>query len=177
MAGQADVRLCKLGGSWWLAKWMYQALFFSLSSQRSKETKKKGTWSQVTASLRKQPTFGNATRFPHQMMSEKFHTVDVSLPRSDLVNASDWSCFMGHLIEPIRSTNKIWVVMRPQHRISVLLPQTSFGGETGGRVTKCWLFPQAKQLPIDYEHTRHCGDCLCQQTNYAKGILENLSRG
>ena len=141
MAGQADVRLCKLGGSWLLAKWMYQALFFSLSSQRSKETKKKGTWSQVTASLRKQPTFGNATRFPRQMTSEKFHTVDVSLPRSDLVNASDWSCFMGHLIEPIRSTNKIWVVMRPQHRISVLLPQTSFGGETGGRVTKCWLFP------------------------------------
>ena len=68
--------------------------------------------------------------------------------------------------------------MRPQHRISVLLPQTSFGGETGGR-----RFPQAKQLPtdalsqIDYEHTRHCGDCLCQQTNYAKGILEDWSRG
>ena len=81
------------------------------------------------------------------------------------------------------STTQIWVVMRHQYRISVLVPQTSFGGETSGRVTKCWLFPQAKQLPtvalsqIDYEHTRHCGDCLCQQTNYAKGILENLSRG
>ena len=107
------------------------------------------------------------------MISEKFHTVDVSLPRSDLVNASDWSCCMGHLIEPIRGTTQIWVVMRHQYRISVLVPQTSFGGETSGRVTKCWLFPQAKQLPtdalsqIDYGHTRHCGDCLCQQTNYA----------
>ena len=28
MTGQADVRLCKLGGGWRLVKWMYQALFF-----------------------------------------------------------------------------------------------------------------------------------------------------
>ena len=40
MTGQADVRLCKLGGGWRLVKWMYQALFFSLSSQRSKEAKR-----------------------------------------------------------------------------------------------------------------------------------------
>ena len=48
----ADVRLCKLGGGWRLVKWMYQALFFSLSSQRSKEAqkikKKNNAWSQVT---------------------------------------------------------------------------------------------------------------------------------
>ena len=37
MIGQADVRLCKFGGGWWLVKWMYQALLFSLSSQRSKK--------------------------------------------------------------------------------------------------------------------------------------------
>ena len=40
MTGQADIRLCKLGSRWWLVKWMCQALFFSLSSQRSKEAKK-----------------------------------------------------------------------------------------------------------------------------------------
>ena len=40
MTGQADVRLCKLGGGWRLVKWMYQALFFSLSSKRSKEAQK-----------------------------------------------------------------------------------------------------------------------------------------
>ena len=43
MTGQADVRLCKLGGGWRLVKWMYQALFFSLSSQRNKEAKEKIT--------------------------------------------------------------------------------------------------------------------------------------
>ena len=51
MTGQADVRLCKLGGGWCLVKWMYQALFFSLSSQRTKEAKNKNnnnnSWSQV----------------------------------------------------------------------------------------------------------------------------------
>ena len=41
MTGQADVRLCKLGGAWWLVKSMYQALLFSLSSQRSKEANRK----------------------------------------------------------------------------------------------------------------------------------------
>ena len=34
--GQADVRLCKLRGGWWLVKWMYQALFLFPSSQRSR---------------------------------------------------------------------------------------------------------------------------------------------
>ena len=48
MTGHADVRLCKLGGGWRLVKWMYQALFFSLSSQRNKEGKKNNAWSQVT---------------------------------------------------------------------------------------------------------------------------------
>ena len=39
MTGQADVRLCKVGGGWWLVKWMYQALFFfhlEPKKQRSK---------------------------------------------------------------------------------------------------------------------------------------------
>ena len=39
MTGQADVRLCKLGGGWRLVKWMYQALFFSVSSQEAKKSK------------------------------------------------------------------------------------------------------------------------------------------
>ena len=41
MTGQADVRLCKLGGGWRLVKYLYQALFFAPSSQRSKKTKQK----------------------------------------------------------------------------------------------------------------------------------------
>jgi len=48
MMGQADVRLCKLGGGWRLVKWMYQALFFSLLSQfEAKKPKKNIAWSQV----------------------------------------------------------------------------------------------------------------------------------
>ena len=38
MTGHADIRLCKLGGDWWLVKWMYQALFFP---SQAKEAKKK----------------------------------------------------------------------------------------------------------------------------------------
>ena len=41
MTDHADVRWCKLKGGWRLLKWMYQVLFFSLSSQRSKEAKNK----------------------------------------------------------------------------------------------------------------------------------------
>ena len=37
MTVQADVRLCNLGSGWRLVKWMYQALFFSLSSQGNKK--------------------------------------------------------------------------------------------------------------------------------------------
>ena len=49
MTGQGNVGLCKLGGGSRLVIWMYQALFFPLSSQRNKEAKqKKNTWSQVT---------------------------------------------------------------------------------------------------------------------------------
>ena len=61
----------------------------------------------------------------------------------DLGSACDWSCHMENLIQPIRSTTQIWVMTRHQYRISALLSQTSFGGETGGSVTKCRLFSQA----------------------------------
>lgn len=34
-----------------------------------------------------------------------------------------------------------------QYVISVLVPETSFWGETGGVVAKCWLFSEANALP------------------------------
>ena len=64
---------------------------------------------------------------------------------SDLGSASDWSCRMGNLIQPIRSTTQIWVVRRHQFGISGLVFQTSFGGETSGSITKCRLCSQANQ--------------------------------
>ena len=61
----------------------------------------------------------------------------------DLASAFDWSCCMGILLKPIRSTTQIWVVMHHQHGISALVSQTSFRGETISGVIKCQLFSQA----------------------------------
>ena len=76
--------------------------------------------------------------FPCEMTSEKwaqkFHTDDV---------ASDWPNHMGNLLQPIRSTTQIWIVTRQPFRISALVSQTSFRGETSGGVAKCRMFSQA----------------------------------
>ena len=61
----------------------------------------------------------------------------------DLGNASDWSCHVGNLIQPITSTTQILGVTRRQSGISALVYQTSFGGETNGNVAKCKLFSLA----------------------------------
>ena len=53
----------------------------------------------------------------------KFHTDDGSLP--DLASASDWSCCVGILLQPIRITTQTWVVMFHQYGISALVSQTS----------------------------------------------------
>jgi len=61
-----------------------------------------------------------------------------------LGSASDWLCYVGNLIQPIRSPTHIWVVTRHQYGISELVSQTSFGEETSGSVAKCRLFSLAK---------------------------------
>ena len=69
---------------------------------------------------------------------------------ADLGRASDWSCRVGNLIQPIRSTTQIWVMTRHQYGISALVSQTLFGGETSGGVAKCrcflWLYPAIQML-------------------------------
>ena len=62
---------------------------------------------------------------------------------TDLDGASDWSCRLENLPQPIRSTTHIWIVMHHQYGISVLIPQTFFCGKTSGNVAKCQLFSQA----------------------------------
>ena len=83
--------------------------------------------------------------FSRQLTSEKraqkFHTETCHYP--DLDGASNWSCRVGNLIQPIRSTTEIWIVTRHQYGISALVSQTSFGGETSGSIAKCRLFSQA----------------------------------
>ena len=75
--------------------------------------------------LRKQTIFRDATNYP------------------DLGSASDRSCHLWNLLQPIRSTTQIWVVTCHQYGISVLISQMSFCGESVGDVTKCCLFSQA----------------------------------
>ena len=55
----------------------------------------------------------------------------------------DWSCWVGYLVQPIRSTTQVWEVTRCQTGISALVSQTSFRGKTIGGVAKCRLFSQA----------------------------------
>ena len=62
----------------------------------------------------------------------------------DLGGTSDWLNQISHAAGPIRSTTEICVVTRHQYGISVLVSQTSFGGETSGSVAKCRLFSQAR---------------------------------
>ena len=61
----------------------------------------------------------------------------------DLGSAFDWSCRVGNLIQPFRSTTQIRVVTLHQYGFSALVSQTSFAGETSGSVAKCRLFSQA----------------------------------
>ena len=61
----------------------------------------------------------------------------------DLGSASDWSCHLENLLQPIRSTMQIWKVTCHQCGISALPPQMSFREETRSGVTKCQCFIQA----------------------------------
>ena len=99
-----------------------------------------------TSSLRKQPTIRDATTgFPAKLSlrNERRNSILMTRHYPDLGSASDWSCRVGNLIQPIRSTTQIWVVTRHQYGISALVFQTSFRGETIGGVAKCRLFSQA----------------------------------
>ena len=68
----------------------------------------------------------------------------------DLGSASDCSSHGGNLFQPIRSTTQIWVMTCHPYRISVLVSQMSFHGETSGGISKCWLF----------SHVRNNEDCI-----------------
>ena len=82
--------------------------------------------------------------FPHNMTSEvekraqKFHTDDESL------SGSAWCLWLDNAnFQLIRNTTQTWLVARHQHGNSVLVPLTSFLGETSDGVGKCRLFSQA----------------------------------
>ena len=83
-------------------------------------------------------------RMTSEERAQKFQTDDVWIPH--LFSASDWSCRERNLLQPIKSTNQIWIVTSHHYRISALVAHTSFHGETSGGVAKCRLFSQVKPV-------------------------------
>ena len=76
-------------------------------------------WYQVKfwlrVNLRKRPTFGDTTTgFPDKWLlrNERRNSMLMTRHYPNLGTASDWSCRVGNLVQPIRSTTQIWVVAR-----------------------------------------------------------------
>ena len=76
--------------------------------------------------LTTQPTFRDASNgflTEWRLRNKRRNSILMSRP-------SDWTCRVGHLLHPIRSTTQIWVVTCHQYRISALVSQTSVRGKT-----------------------------------------------
>ena len=98
------------------------------------------------ASPRNQTTFRDVTGgFPakQRLRNERRNSILMTRHYPDLGNAFDWSCRVGNLLQPIKSTFQIWVVTRHQCGISALIFQTLFCRETSGGVARCRLFSKA----------------------------------
>ena len=83
--------------------------------------------------------------------AQKFHTDDVSLPRSD--RPLDWSCCEGHLPQPIRSTAQIWVLTHNQYGlISALVPRRYLMGKPvfSLQIIGCFFMPAFDMLSTFY---------------------------
>ena len=75
-------------------------------------------------SLRKQPTFGEATTglpTKWRLRNERRNSIPY------LSSASDWLNQISHMARPIRSTTQNRVVLHHRYGISALISQTSFG--------------------------------------------------
>ena len=97
-------------------------------------------------SLRKQPTsceVATCALAKRRLSNERKYSILMTRHYPDLGSASDWLKRVGTSFQPIRSTTKIWVVMRHQYGISALVTQTSFCEGSSGDLAKCRLFSQA----------------------------------
>ena len=111
---------------------------------------------QYRTSLRKQPISRDTTTgFPAKWRLGNEHRNSIlslmTCHYPDLGTASDWSCRLWNLLQPIRSITQIWVVTRHQYGISALVSssQTSFRGETVRGIAKCRHFSQADIVPLE----------------------------
>ena len=92
----------------------------------------------------------------------------------DLGSASDWSCCLWNLLQPIRNATQIWVVTRHQYGISVLVSQTSFHRETVGGIAKCCLFSQDRVFTDSDLKWNYQVKCKCYSffINYSHDVDE-----
>ena len=82
-------------------------------------------------SLRKQPTFGDATiGFPAKLClrNERRNSILMTHHYPDLTSACDWLNHISHAAWTIKSTTQIWVVIH-QCGISALISQMSLAGK------------------------------------------------
>ena len=136
--------------SWSVSCHLFWKIILFFSKITSKINKKEGKNRIVTPLI--------CVSFHWSLRNECRNSILMTRHYPDLGSASDWSCRVGNLIQPIRSTTQIWVVTRHQYGISALVSQTSFGGETSGSVAKCRLFSQAICLLtelIDHKRIEH----------------------
>ena len=109
------------------SKWVLTNLF-CWRSNVSNDDKISLTWNGCKNTLRKQPTFGDATSgFPAKvrLINECRNSILMTRHYPDLGSASDWLIQIFHAARPISSTTQIWVVLLiGQFGISALVSQT-----------------------------------------------------
>ena len=103
---------------------MIYYLVFLVTIKKEQDGSKSSRYVLYCLSLRKQLTFRYITTgFPAKWRLRNECRNSILLTRHylypDLSSASDWSCRVGNLLQPIRSTPQIWVVTRHQYGISV----------------------------------------------------------
>ena len=74
-------------------------------------------------------TLPPVSRAKWRLRNERRNCILMTRHYRDLGSASGWLNQISHAARPVRSTTQIWVVTRHQYGISVLVSQTSFGGE------------------------------------------------
>ena len=101
-------------------------------------------------SLRKQLTFCDFAAV--SLRNDWRNSILMMCQYSDL-GWANWLYCERNLLQPIRSTSQIWVVMRHQCGISEVFAQKSFHRKTSGVVIKCQLFSLALLYSVQKKFT------------------------
>ena len=78
--------------------------------------------------------------FPQEIINVWETSAEVPL---SMGSVSDWSCRVGNLLQPVRSTTQIWEVTRHQCGISALVYQRSQGNQWRRRLINVGCFSHA----------------------------------